>query len=224
MKISIIVPNKDNYSKIGRCIEAIRESNFEDYEIIIVDDGSSTKGIRNFYQKIKSSNLEVLFNKANMGPSYSRNRGASCAKGDILLFIDSDCYIFPNTLEIINNFFIKNKEISCIGGTYSIFSPSGGFFDNFQSLTVYYFETKQKYAPYLAGHCFAIKRDLFNKTKGFVIGMDIGRKPNVEDVVFSFQLKKMGEKLIILPNLLVRHDSDYNLFKSIKNAFNKSFI
>ena len=105
-----------------------------------------------------------------------------------------------------------------------MFSSSGSFFDNFQSLTVYYFETKQKYAPYLAGHCFAIKRDLFNKTKGFVIGRNIGRKPNVEDVVFSFQLKKMGEKLIILPNLLVRHDSDYNLFKSIKNAFNKSFI
>src|SRR3989344_8979245 len=135
MKISIIIPNMDNCSKLDRCIESIKDSNFKDYEIIIVDDGSSAMGIKKFYQKIKSSNLEVLFNKANMGPSYSRNRGASCAKGDILLFIDSDCYIFPNTLEIINNFFIKNKEISCIGGTYSIFSPFAGFFHIFQSLT-----------------------------------------------------------------------------------------
>ena len=224
MKISIIIPNKDNCSKLSRCIESIKESRFKDYEIIIVDDGSSTKEIRNFYQRIKSSNLEILFNKNNMGPSYSRNKGADYAKGDVLLFIDSDCYIFPNTLEIINDFFRKNKEISCIGGTYAMLSPSGSFFDNFQSLIVHYFETKKKYAPYLAGHCFAIKKDLFNKTKGFIIGRYIGRKPNVEDVVFSFQLKEMREKLIILSYLLVKHDSGYNLFKSIKNAFNKSFI
>jgi len=105
MKISIIIPNKDNCSKLSRCIESIKESRFKDYEIIIVDDGSSTKEIRNFYQRIKSSNLEILFNKNNMGPSYSRNKGADYAKGDVLLFIDSDCYIFPNTLEIINDFF-----------------------------------------------------------------------------------------------------------------------
>src|SRR3989344_3156925 len=178
--ISIVIPNKNNFSKLKKCLESINKSDFKEYEIIVIDDGSD-KETKQRYSEIKSAKLKVLFNAKNRGPSFSRNLGANEAKGDIILFIDSDCYVFQDTLNKIDKFFKENKNISCLGGTYTTRSASGKFFDDFQSLTVNYFETKKIDADYLAGHCFAVRKDVFKETNGFFIGKSVGRKPNVED-------------------------------------------
>ena len=91
--ISVIVTTYNNSEYISNCIESVIHQSFSDFEIIVVDDASTdnTKEILPIYcdhPKVKCYYLEK-----NRGVSYSRNLGASKAKGEWLCFVDGDDYI-----------------------------------------------------------------------------------------------------------------------------------
>lgn len=91
--ISVIVPvyNKEIY--IGQCIESILNQSFVDFELILVDDGSTDGSgeICNEYSKVDSR--VKVFHKMNGGVSSARNMGLNNAKGEWVAFVDSDDYI-----------------------------------------------------------------------------------------------------------------------------------
>ena len=97
--ISVIIPvyNVENYLK--ECIESVLSQTYENYEIILVDDGStdSSPGICDEYAGAYE-NVRVI-HKENSGPSATRNAGVSAAKGEYIYFLDSDDYIIPEALE-----------------------------------------------------------------------------------------------------------------------------
>lgn len=122
MKISVVVPvyNVEKYLK--RCIESILLQTYKDYEIILVNDGSTDKSgeICNNYVE-KYSNIRVI-NKSNKGLSDTRNVGIRYSRGEYIFFLDSDDYIVPNCLEVLyRNMVNNNAELSC---------GSFGFFDD----------------------------------------------------------------------------------------------
>ena len=99
MKITVIVPiyNSENY--ISKCIESILSQSYENWELIIVDDGSTDNSyeICNKYA-IKDSRI-FLYKQNNKGVSSARNVGLSKTTGDYIMFIDSDDYIDEKTFE-----------------------------------------------------------------------------------------------------------------------------
>lgn len=98
LKASVIVPayNIENY--LPACLDSILAQDFQDFEIIIVDDGSTdnTPKICDEYQK-KSMNINVIHQK-NAGLSAARNTGIKQSKGEYLAFIDGDDIIAPDFL------------------------------------------------------------------------------------------------------------------------------
>ncbi len=96
-KVSIIIPTY-NYGKfICEAIDSILNQTFKDYEIIIVDDGSTDNTeeiIKKYEDKIN------YFYKTNNGPASARNLGIQNATGDYICFLDSDDIFLPNKLEI----------------------------------------------------------------------------------------------------------------------------
>lgn len=98
-KISIILPvyNVDAY--IGRCLDSIRAQSFTDYEVLIVDDGSSDKTgeVCDLYAK-EDSRFKVI-HKKNEGVSTARNIAIRKAGGEYFLFFDGDDYVLPECLE-----------------------------------------------------------------------------------------------------------------------------
>ena len=112
MKYSIVVPvyNVGNY--IIKCLESIKNQTFKgDYEVIIVNDGSTDKSeeiIKKYIQKL--SNFK-LYNQKNEGVSSARNYGIEKARGEFLLFVDGDDYIAPNTLEVFEEYLKYNPDI-----------------------------------------------------------------------------------------------------------------
>ena len=88
LKVSIIVPVKDETDKIGRCLRALQAQSMDrmDYEVILVDDGSTDETA----EVARSLGVQVL-SQANLGPASARNTGAKQAEGEILLFTDADC-------------------------------------------------------------------------------------------------------------------------------------
>ena len=95
--ISIVVPAYNAEKTINRCIESIMCQTYEDWELIIVDDGSNDD---TFFrcQSFTDERIKV-FHKKNGGVSSARNLGISKAIGDYLTFIDADDYIEPCYLE-----------------------------------------------------------------------------------------------------------------------------
>lgn len=106
-KISIIVPAYNVEKYLEKCLNSLINQTLEDIEIICINDGSTDKTpeILNKYEK-KVDNLKVIHSENN-GPGVARNKGLDIAKGEYILFVDSDDWIRLDTCEIL---YKKAKE------------------------------------------------------------------------------------------------------------------
>lgn len=124
-EISIIVPVYNVEKYLGNCIKSILNQTFKDYELILVNDGSTDKSgeICDKYEKI-DSRIKVI-HKNNGGQSSARNAGLDIACGKYIGFIDSDDSIHPRMYEILYDLIKKHKaDISCCNykNIYSLYT------------------------------------------------------------------------------------------------------
>ena len=114
VEISIIVPVYNVEEYLEGCIESILNQTFKDFELILVNDGSTDKSseICNKYKEI-DSRIKVI-HKDNGGLSSARNAGLNIARGKYIGFVDSDDTIHPRMYEILYDLIKKHKaDISC---------------------------------------------------------------------------------------------------------------
>ena len=115
-KISIIVPVYNVEKYLGKCIESILNQTFRDFELILVDDGStdSSGKICDEYS-LKDSRIKVI-HKENGGLSSARNTGLDIAKGEYIGFVDSDDWIEMDMYEILYKLIkTSGKDMANIG-------------------------------------------------------------------------------------------------------------
>lgn len=105
--ISIIIPVYNANKYLSRCINSILHQTYSNYEVILIDDGSSDNSldICNEYAQ-KDKRIRVLYT-TNGGPSKARNLGLRQAKSKWITFVDSDDYVTPDYL---NNFIRHNSS------------------------------------------------------------------------------------------------------------------
>ncbi|OUN78199.1 glycosyltransferase family 2 protein [Bacteroides sp. An51A] len=118
MRLSIVIPVYNVEKYIEKCICSVvsQDISNEDYEVLILNDGSTdcSKDIAERYAK-QNSNVH-LFNHSNMGLSATRNRGLREAKGDYVWFIDSDDWIENNCLGDILKRLESNPDVLSFSG------------------------------------------------------------------------------------------------------------
>lgn len=109
-KISIIIPifNAEKYLK--KCLNSIQSQSLDDIEIICIDDGSNDNSLSILKEYAKDDNRFKIYVEENKGPGAARNYGIKKAKGNYILFVDSDDWIEKNTLEEIYKTAINNKS------------------------------------------------------------------------------------------------------------------
>ena len=103
MKLSIIIPVCNVEKYIGPCLESIyRQGLYDgDFEIIVVNDGSTDNSMK-VVEEIQSQHHNILLlHQDNAGPSVSRNAGMEKAKGEYVLFVDSDDLLMDNGLSVL---------------------------------------------------------------------------------------------------------------------------
>jgi len=99
MKVSVIVPVYNVQDYLSKCIDSIINQTYRDFELILIDDGS-TDSCGEICDKYASSDNRVrVIHQSNSGPSAARNAGLDVAKGDYISFVDSDDYIHNQMLE-----------------------------------------------------------------------------------------------------------------------------
>ncbi len=102
IKYSFIVPVYNTSKYLKKCLDSLVKQNFKDFEIIIVNDGSTdnSKDIIKKYES-KYSNIKVI-NEENQGLSMARNNGVKKVSGKYIIFIDSDDYVEKDLLKQID--------------------------------------------------------------------------------------------------------------------------
>lgn len=100
IKISIIIPVYNAEAFIEKCLNSVQEQTFSDFEVIIINDGSTDKTVAKVDTYMKKDTRFKLFTHTKpLGVASARNLGVKEASGEYIYFLDSDDFIHPNTLE-----------------------------------------------------------------------------------------------------------------------------
>ena len=98
MKISIIIPAYNCEKYIGRCLKSILQQNYKNYEVIVVNDGSTDKTGIISEQFAKKDKRFMIINQENGGVSKARNNGIMQSAGEYIMFVDGDDLLARNSL------------------------------------------------------------------------------------------------------------------------------
>lgn len=109
MKVSVVVPSKNEEKDIKDCAESISKQDYKDFEFIVVDGNSKDKT----REVAKKYGARVILEKPAMSPANARNIGAKAAKGEIILFADSDNVLPKDHVRKIVGAFKKDIDAVC---------------------------------------------------------------------------------------------------------------
>ena len=211
--ISIIVPNYNSEKTISRCLNSIFWNYAQDYEVIVVDDFSSDDSV-NIIKKFPT--VKLIEHSTNRKPSAARNTGANVAKGEILLFVDSDVAIYRYTLTKIADSF-RNKDIVALIGTPNreITYPNLCSI-HFNRRINFNYQFLPDYINIVYGAICAIRKDVFQKVGGFnelLFG--------VEDSELGYRISKLG-KIYFDRTLVFKHYKYINFWGLLKNDIKRT--
>lgn len=142
---SIIIPLYNKEKHIEETLKSVFNQTFTDYEIIIINDGSTDES-ENIVRSFNSEKIK-LYNQKNQGVSTARNLGIEKANGKLIAFLDADDYWFPNHLETISNLYKDFPDCGMYCSRYKIktaknhfqFPHHNGLNDSFRGIVEDYF-------------------------------------------------------------------------------------
>ena len=215
-RLSVIIPNRNGEKTIGLCLKALLSSDYDSFEVIIVDDCSTDGSV----EIIEQFPCTLVRSQQHLGAAGARNMGAQHSTGAILFFTDADCLVQADTLTVAEHAANQQGRDVIIGGTYTCRPFDQNFYSLFQSVFIHFCELKNPAQPdYIAAHAMVISADTFRRSGGFPDDF----LPIIEDVEFSHRLRRRGYRLKMEPKLQVQHIFNYNsLADSMKNGFLKS--
>ena len=111
MRFSIIIPVYNVEKYIERCMQSVMEQTFRDYEVIVVDDESPDRSmdiVARWAEKYPG--MVTMLHQKNTRQGGARNHGLAHARGDYVLFVDSDDYVSPRMLETVEQ---RLKQVPC---------------------------------------------------------------------------------------------------------------
>ena len=171
MKISVIIPlyNKENY--IGESVNSVLNQSYKDFELIIVNDGSTDNSL-SVVKEFDDSRIRII-NKPNGGESTARNAGIENAKFEFVSFLDADDLWYENYLETMIGLNKKFPEAGMYCAGYDLKyntsikrKPIKGYPDGFQGLVTDYFISSSQHSI-AHSNTVMIKKDVFEKVGMF---------------------------------------------------------
>ena len=198
--LSVIVPVYNGGQQLARCVDALLASDFRGHEIVVVDDNSTDCSA----EACRSRGVEVIRLASRRGPAAARNCGASHTSGQVILFIDADVVVRPDTLAHVDAFFREQKNVAALFGSYDDEPAAENFVSQYKNLLHHFVHQRSssEAATFWAG-CGAIRRAAFEATGGFD-EIKYGR-PSIEDIELGYRLRRKGFKIILDKTLQVKH-------------------
>lgn len=217
MKFSIIIPAYNVEQYINEVVQSVLDQDFDDYEIIIVDDGSNEK-CRNMCDELDRKHKQVsVLHKENGGVSSARNVGMKIARGEYVFFLDGDDRMAENLLSRADHEICKSHP-DVIASTKHVFTDWGKTYYREQRLdrpkNQGIDELKQR-----LGHDVYISHNIYSKSFLDYTDIDFDEEIKVsEDVLWLFKVMAKVRSASVIDGFFYYHyegrpDSLINGFK-----------
>lgn len=226
-KVSVVIPTYNRKDILKRCLDALFFQNTPatDYEVILVDDGSSD-GTENMAVDFRKHINFKYYKLKNSGPATARNMGAKLANGEFILFVDDDVIAFPDLINAHLYAHEKNPETAVIGYTpfasECITNRNVAYHQQRWDNIFKKMASKEEQLPYYYFMTLnvSLSRDIFWKLGG----LDESFKcANFEDTEFGYRLFESGIKLSFLKEAYALHMYNTTLLKSCQRCFKTGF-
>lgn len=223
-KVSVVIPSYNREKVIITALNSVLKQTYNDYEIIVVDDGSldNTDKVIDEFSKLHS-HIDIKYIKQkNGGPSSARNNGIKHSKGQYIAFLDSDDEWEPQKLEKQIRFMEENEDIPITGTNYNIITT----------------EKKQKYElepKYVEADFYKMLFKVFFCMSTIIIKKDVFTNDNIwfkegknqgEDLLLFLQILRKYKGIRISEPLTSRYKMEYgeegltsDLGKMLENDF-----
>ncbi len=203
--VTVIVPTRDRASDLDDCLTALSRLDYprDALEVVVVDDGSVDPDA--VAEVVARHRGRLLANDRNRGPSFSRNRAAGEATGEILALIDSDCVAGPGWLRELIPYFAWERVGAVGGRTMAYYTESR--LDRYEEVASpldmgahLILRAKGADTFYVPTCNFLVRRPLYVNLGGLREDLRVG-----EDVDLCWRLRASGSYLVYAPEGTVRH-------------------
>ena len=203
--ISVIVPVYNAEKYLHRCIDSILVQSFTDFELLLINDGSKDNSGKICDEYAAKDSRIRVFHKENGGVSSARNLGLDNAKGDYIMFVDSDDYMFPEMCELmVATIESKRTDLAVCGTT----ETGGGYWcpvaDKDYTLT----QLKDSFVELLHTELLSppwnkiFKRSIIDGQR-FFEGVSFG-----EDLIFNLEYIDKCDKISFIKESPFFHEKD----------------
>ena len=115
MKVSIVIPVYNKAEYISDCLESLLQQDFDDFEIVAVNDGSTDDSGRICDEKAAQDSRIKVIHTENGGVTVARRKGVEQAKGEYIMFVDADDKLLPNAIKTLYKAIIDSGADEVIG-------------------------------------------------------------------------------------------------------------
>lgn len=219
INLSIVIPVYNRPTEIDELLASLCKQTNNNFEVIIVDDGSTLKCDKQVDKYKSLLNIKYYYKK-NTGPGLTRNYGNEKSSGNYTIFLDSDCVLPSHYIQTIH-VRLRNKFIDAFGGpdradqSFSILQKSINY-----AMTSFFTtggirgggEKLDKFYP--RSFNMGYSREVFEKTKGF------SRMRFGEDIDMSIRIINCGFETALIKEAYVYHKRRTNFKQFFKQVFN----
>ena len=200
-RISVIVPVYNGEHFLPSCLDALFASRYSSFEVIVVDDGSTDDSAE--ISRKKGATV-IPSSHRQSGPAAARNLAAEKAHGEILMFVDADVVVKPETLGQVAAAFKRQPEISALFGSYDDEPGEQNFLSQYRNLLHHFVhQNSNPQASTFWTGLGAIRRQVFLAVGGF----DCERfaVPSIEDIELGSRLRSAGHQILLAKDIQAKH-------------------
>jgi GT2 family glycosyltransferase len=214
--LSVVIPVYNGAKFLPECLKAIRQSDYQPLEVVVVNDSSTDSSVR----VAEEAGATVLHTRANpgspgapSGPAAARLMGVQHAQGAVVVFIDADVWLHKDALGRFVRCF-EDPGIDAVFGSYDNMPPERNFVSQWKNLSHHYFhQTASPEAQTFWSGCGAIRREVFLAVGGFDLRY---RGATIEDIDLGYRLRAAGHRILLDRDIQASHAKRWTAWSAWK--------
>lgn len=210
--VSVLINAYNEEEDIGDCLDSLVEQTYDDFELVVVDDGSTD----NTVEVVKSYSDELDLNiirTEHAGLQKARKKGIDISDGDIVVIVDADEILEPDFLENMLRAF-SDEDVGAVGGMLKSFGE-GWVTDAYGALNeiFYSMRTEGEEVDWIQGGCSAFRKEALDEVGGLTT------EDTSEDKDISWKLKEEGWKVLLSDGAVAHHKDPQTLGSVMKREY-----
>ncbi len=215
MTVSVVIPAYNARGTIFEVVSAARDQDLDqDLEVIVVDDGS-TDGTAGLAERAGAR----VIRQENRGPAAARNAGFRAARGEVVLFTDSDCRARRDWASSLLAG-LSSDNVGAAAGTYGIWNRSQWLARQIHSEIIARHSRMGRFVRSFGSYNVAVRREILERLGGFDESF---RRASGEDFDLAFRILKSGYKIAFMRDAVVDHLHTESLVKYLKEQARHGF-